>query len=198
MNFPIDGAAGVCRAPSPGTLPSPTAIARLRLSEKEVGYSDIIKNPPPFDPNTGGPDAADSSPGSGAAAFLPSLIVPPKTPSSPLVFPEIFSAEEVDSRIPAQEVTQGGPRRPLSDRELADEAAACLRGHFPRIHRQLAAVWGSSAGECYLDELIVDRRGDRNGFPPSVMHALLILQRVHFRQFGTFKKVDPWDIGLRR
>lgn len=159
-------------------------------------YSDIMDGSPPCAPNTVGSDAADSSPGSGA--FLPLLIVSPKTPSPPLVFPEIFSAEEVDRRIPAQEVTQGGARRPLSDRELADEAAACLREHFPRIHRQLAAGWGSSAGEGYLDELIVDCRGDRNGFPPPVMHALLILQRVHFRQFGTFKKVDPWDIGLRR
>lgn len=126
------------------------------------------------------------------------LIVTSKSLSSPLVYPEIFSADEVDSRIPAHEVKQDGARRPLSDRELADQAAACLREHFPRIHLQLATVWGSSAGECYLDELIVDHRGDRKGFPLPVMHALLILQRVHFRQFGTFRKVDPWDIGLRR
>lgn len=122
----------------------------------------------------------------------------PKPPLPSLVFPEIFSAEEVEDRIPDNEVKHGRMRRPLSDRELADEAAARLREQFPRIYRQLAALWGSAAGECYLDELIVDQRGDRNGFPPPVMHALLILQRVHFRQFGTFKKVDPWDVCLRK
>jgi len=130
--------------------------------------------------------------------FFRPPIVNQKPPSPPLVFPEIFSAEEVDERVPENEVRHGRSRPPLTDRELADAAAACLREQFPRIHRQLAAVWGSSAGECYLDELIVDRRGNRSGFPPPVMHALLILQRVHFRQFGTFRKVDPWDIGLRR
>ena len=26
------------------------------------------------------------------------------------------------------------------------------------------------------------------------IEPLLVLQRIHFLKFGTFKKVDPWDV----
>ena len=64
--------------------------------------------------------------------------------------------------------------------------------------RQLLALWGTLQGEVYLDGLIVDERGNRQGFPADALRALLVLQRVQFQQYGTCKRVDPWDVASRK
>ncbi|HVY04624.1 MAG TPA: hypothetical protein VHB46_01485 [Burkholderiales bacterium] len=81
-----------------------------------------------------------------------------------------------------------------TDKEKFDAAVAVLKMNFPRIHQNIVALWGSPQGEVFLDGLIVDDRGGRQGFPRDAMQALLLLQRVHFQKFGTFRKVDPWDV----
>ena len=81
-----------------------------------------------------------------------------------------------------------------SEKERFDEAIAILKANFPRIHLNIVALWGTPQGESFLDGLIVDDRGGRQGFPRDAMGALLLLQRIHFQKFGTFKKVDPWDV----
>lgn len=111
-------------------------------------------------------------------------------------FPDIFSQDEVESRVPLGEVVLRGSEPPQpTDQDRALAAAATLQRTFPRIHDQLERVWGTSAGEEYLDKLILDERGDRSGFPVSVMEAILILQRLHFKNFGTFRPRQPWDIS---
>lgn len=87
-----------------------------------------------------------------------------------------------------------GTRREPSEKERFDGAVAVLKKNFPRIHQSVVSLWGTAQGEIFLDGLIVDDRGGRQGFPPDVMQGLLLLQRVHFQKFGTFKKVDPWEI----
>ena len=81
-----------------------------------------------------------------------------------------------------------------SEKQRFDEAVAAVKMNFPRIHQSIVSLWGTAQGETFLDGLIVDERGGRQGFPPDVMQALLLLQRVHFQKFGTFKKVEPWEI----
>lgn len=109
--------------------------------------------------------------------------------------PQIMSDEEIDAQLPHSEVVDRRHQPPPSDQQLTDEAVEMLKTLFPRIHQSLLALWGSAPGEAYLDGLIVDERGDRQGFPPDVLRGLLVLQRIHFEKFGTFKKVDPWDVG---
>ena len=111
-------------------------------------------------------------------------------------FPQILSDAEIDANIPVSEVLTPGNQRQPTDKELTEEAVALLKTLFPRIHQRLVTLWGSGPGEDYLDGLILDDRGNRQGFPPDVLRALLVLQRVHFQTFGTFKKIDPWDVGL--
>jgi len=82
----------------------------------------------------------------------------------------------------------------LTDKRRFDEAVAVLKKNFPRLHQSMASLWGTAQGESFLDGLIVDDRGGRQGFPADTMRALLVLQRIHFLKFGTFKKVDPWDV----
>ena len=110
--------------------------------------------------------------------------------------PKIMSEAEIDAQIQVSEMVEPRNQRQPTDRELTEEAVALLKTLFPRIHQRLVTLWGSGAGEDYLDGLIMDDRGNRQGFPPEVLRALLVLQRVHFQTFGTFKKIDPWDIGL--
>ena len=81
-----------------------------------------------------------------------------------------------------------------SEKQRFDESIAVLKSNFPRIHQNIVSMWGRPEGEEFLDNLIMDDRGGRQGFPQDVMGALLLLQRVHFQKFGTFKKVDPWDL----
>ena len=111
-------------------------------------------------------------------------------------FPQIMSEAEIDAKIPVSEVVNPCNQRLPTDKELTEEAVALLKTLFPRIHQRLVTLWGSGPGEDYLDGLIVDDRGNRQGFPPEVLRGLLVLQRVHFQRFGTFKKIDPWDVGL--
>ena len=85
-------------------------------------------------------------------------------------------------------------QRDRSEKQRLDEAVAVLKTKFPRIHQNVVNLWGRADGETFLDNLIMDDRGGRQGFPQDAMAALLLLQRIHFQKFGTFKKVDPWDL----
>lgn len=107
------------------------------------------------------------------------------------------SDEERDTHVAQSDRVIPPLEKQPTDKELVDAAIATLKAEFPRIHQKLIPLWGSAQGEAYLDSLIVDERGNRQGFPPDVMRSLLVLQRVHFELFGTFKRVDPWDTGSK-
>ena len=52
-----------------------------------------------------------------------------------------------------------------------------LATHYPRIVNLIAMLWGQRiACSAYFDELIIDRRGGRQGFPAAVRHDLLVLR----------------------
>jgi hypothetical protein len=52
-----------------------------------------------------------------------------------------------------------------------------LLQRFPRIANKLARLWGDRESVAdYLDHLLVDRRGSRQGFPPDVHNELLNLR----------------------
>ena len=112
-------------------------------------------------------------------------------------FPQIMSDAEIDAKVPVSETVNQKYQRQPTDKELTAEAVAMLKARFPRIHQTLLALWGTGPGEAYLDGLIMDERGNRQGFPPDVLRAILVLQRLHFQTFGTFKKIDPWDVSLK-
>ncbi|XZG70808.1 ankyrin repeat domain-containing protein [Chitinibacteraceae bacterium HSL-7] len=53
---------------------------------------------------------------------------------------------------------------------------------FPRVAAQLVDFWGSEQFDGYLQSLLIDDRGDRQGFPPTVAEELLVLMRVADKQ----------------
>ena len=52
-----------------------------------------------------------------------------------------------------------------------------LLHQFPRIANQLARLWDDKKSvETYLNQLLIDQRGKRQGFPPDVHNELLNLR----------------------
>ena len=75
-------------------------------------------------------------------------------------------------------------------------AALCSR--YPRIVNRLALCWTDPALTDHLfDELMVDRRGKRRGFPPEVAAELLRLREWSARQRPVEDRTDHWDDRLQ-
>ena len=69
-----------------------------------------------------------------------------------------------------------------SDALPADVRPQALIGLFPRVANLLALQWNDlGAVLAYFDELLVDRRGHRQGFPPPVLDELLHLRNYACR-----------------
>jgi hypothetical protein len=94
---------------------------------------------------------------------------------------------------------RGGP--PVDPMPLTIEWAAKLPGDvrpmaliraFPRIANFIAANWPTPTSlSPYLDELFVDRRGNRRGFPPDVMEELFALRAYYEELHPTHDR--RWD-----
>ncbi len=58
---------------------------------------------------------------------------------------------------------------------------------FPRVANVLARSWDDrDSGERYLNDLLIDRRGNRQGFPPDV-HLELLNLRDHVAGLSTHR-----------
>lgn len=54
-----------------------------------------------------------------------------------------------------------------------------LEAHFPHVFQKMIELWNTHDGELYFDELMLSKRGDRNGFPPEATAEIWALQRIH-------------------
>jgi hypothetical protein len=71
-----------------------------------------------------------------------------------------------------------------------------LARQFPRIANSIAELWRRVARcEEYLDGLVVDQRGGRQGFPPSVAQELTKL-RAYYAELHP-QKGSSWDLVER-
>ena len=62
-----------------------------------------------------------------------------------------------------------------------------LMRQFPRVANMLALLWAETTCtpfDEYMESLVVDRRGNRQGFPPTVMSDLLSLREAFTRIRG--------------
>ena len=69
--------------------------------------------------------------------------------------------------------------------DASDESGrSALEEKFPRIAQALCECWGKAGCTAYLESLIYDQRGGRQGFPAEVgaellmLHGLLEVQTV--------------------
>jgi hypothetical protein len=62
---------------------------------------------------------------------------------------------------------------------------------YARIANRLASCWSDpGAGRAVFDDLLLDRRGGRRGFPPPVREELLLLRDLH-RSLWPLDPIDP-------
>ena len=69
-----------------------------------------------------------------------------------------------------------------------------LCSRYPRLGNRLALCWSDrSQAERLFDDLLLDRRGKRKGFPPSVAEELVHLRRFHDCDRGAQDQSTDWD-----
>ena len=67
-----------------------------------------------------------------------------------------------------------------------------LPRQYPRIANRLRQLWKQVARcEEYLDDLLVDRRGTRKGFPPKIVQEVEALREYHALLYPSGR--SPWD-----
>jgi ankyrin repeat protein len=79
---------------------------------------------------------------------------------------------------------------------------AALEAKYGRIFNRIMDLWGLQELEEYFGELMVDKRGGRQGFPPDVLNDILTLSRIHGRilelQAPKHQEEDPWASDIAR
>ena len=68
-----------------------------------------------------------------------------------------------------------------------------LEEHFPRLASEILAFWGTPTCFEQLENLLVDKRGDRQGFPPDVYSDLSMLLTLVPRPKGPY---DIWGDAM--
>ena len=74
---------------------------------------------------------------------------------------------------------------------------SALEGKYSRVFNNIMKYWGTPKCDEYLEELIVDKRGGRQGFPADVAGDIVRLSKVHQRLLEVraaqlAPKGDPW------
>jgi ankyrin repeat protein len=77
-------------------------------------------------------------------------------------------------------------------RGLEDRYPVELERQFPRILNKIAELWGMPEMSAYFDELLVDSRGNRKGFPPEVVQEIFFLNTLFIQRAGK----EPSDIWV--
>lgn len=54
-----------------------------------------------------------------------------------------------------------------------------LEKSFPRIVEKLILLWGHDGVSPYLSHLLIDDRGDRQGFTSDIMAEIMFLNNLH-------------------
>jgi hypothetical protein len=68
-----------------------------------------------------------------------------------------------------------------------------LLAKFPRIANLIAALWQDpSSLRRYVDDLLVDKRGNRKGFQPDILRELFAL-RAHYDELNP-QASRPWEV----
>ncbi len=68
-----------------------------------------------------------------------------------------------------------------------------LEEHFPRLVPEILAFWGSPTCFAQLQGMLMDSRGDRQGFPADVYSDLSLLLTIVPRPKGPY---DIWNDTL--
>lgn len=88
------------------------------------------------------------------------------------------------------------PRAALLFKNLPDKYPNFLERSYPHVLNRLMQLWGLPGFDPYMHDLMVDKRGGRQGFPTEVVTELVFLGELHdlFKNKGyKLPNVeDPW------
>lgn len=69
-----------------------------------------------------------------------------------------------------------------------------LEKRYPRIFQRVLDLWGHKELDSYLDDLMIDERGDRAGFPPEVATEIIHLGLLHHTRMQPVQhRPDIWE-----
>jgi hypothetical protein len=74
--------------------------------------------------------------------------------------------------------------------------ASIIWEQFPRVGERITLMWGSVELQKYLNNIIIDERGDRHGFPAPVLSALLQIYKRHAKMVPEEKTENIWNIAI--
>jgi hypothetical protein len=78
------------------------------------------------------------------------------------------------------------PREPVPPELAANPNYQTIDARFARIGKRLAETWGTAEFVQYINELMNDKRLGRQGFPPDVASALMMISMNHDKEFPQF------------
>ena len=67
---------------------------------------------------------------------------------------------------------------------------SAIENGFPRIAERIGLLWGADDFPDYLNSLMIDKRGDRQGFPFDVLDEFMFLSELHDFRTGKRTIVD--------
>ena len=68
--------------------------------------------------------------------------------------------------------------------------ASPLERHFARIANEIVSRWGTDRIEPYMNSLLIDTRGGRQGFPADVLDDLVCLSGMLWHLASRYDKVQ--------
>lgn len=79
---------------------------------------------------------------------------------------------------------------------FVEKSRSAIETRFPHIARELTALWHTSQISLYLDSLLIDNRGDRQGFPEDVLDELMFLSGMlwHMHHIGVVEDFQRPDV----
>lgn len=79
----------------------------------------------------------------------------------------------------------------MEQKEIDNLLQVISDGGFVRIAKAIRILWGEKDCDRYLNDLIVDDRGNRQGFPKEVLSAIMKLSVEHHKKFSS-TTYDVW------
>ncbi|MBW8078065.1 MAG: hypothetical protein GJU76_08330 [Gallionella sp.] len=70
-----------------------------------------------------------------------------------------------------------------------------LEAKYPRIFGKIMSLWDAPDIGDYFMELVVDKRGDRAGFPQDVAAEIVHLSLLHAAHHSDDQKTDVWEVA---
>jgi hypothetical protein len=115
-------------------------------------------------------------------------IITPQAPSA--------TTQEGNTATGSSNNPSGNPVKSPAVMEIQPDIApdvASIQSQYPKVGQQIVAMWGSRKLQGFLNGIIFDERGNRQGFPLSTVSTLLRIYEYHAKLVPDNSKEQAWD-----